>query len=238
MPTDTATVIAPEIESKALSWPEKATALVVADQAGYDAATEALKVVKGLAAEITGTFKPIIESAHRAHKVALDSQKKLVDPLNTAESLLKRKIGGYLDEQERIRLAEQRRLEEEARQRAEEEALAAAVQAEAELKQDGVAQEEIDEHTLSILDSAPEQAAPVVAPRTFQKAAGVSSTVRYSASVTDLKALMRAVLEGKAPATAVVADMTVLNGLARTLKDGMNYPGVRLVKDTSVAVRR
>jgi hypothetical protein len=240
VPTETAvkSVVAPEVEKNALSWPQQATAMVVADQGGYDQATEALKVVKGLASQISETFDPIISAAHAAHKIACDQRKRLLDPLTQAELLIKRKVGSFLDEQERLRLAEQRRLEEEERKRAEEEALATAIANEAALKEAGAAPEEIDAQTALLLDEAPAQVAPVLARPTFQKAAGVSATPRYSAEVTNLKELMKAVLEGKAPENCIIADMTVLNGLARSLKDHLRYPGVKLVKSTGISSRK
>ena len=49
----------------------------------------------------------------------------------------------------------------------------------------------------------------------------------WSAEVTDIKALCRAVADGKASTECVMANMPVLNRMASALKATMNIPGVR-----------
>jgi len=225
------------VETKALSWPQQATALVVADQGGYDKATEALLTIKSLAKEISDHHRPVIQAAFAAHREAVKAEKRLLEPLETAERMIKVKLGTFLEEQEKLRLAEEKRLEEEARKRAEEEAIAAAVQAETELKESGATPEQINEATLEILDQAPANVPAVVAPRTFQAAKGVSASERWSAQVVSLKELARAVADGKQPEALLLPNMPALNGLARSLKGAMSVPGVRPQRDTSVSAR-
>ena len=77
---------------------------------------------------------------------------------------------------------------------------------------------------------------PVLASNT-PKVSGISTRVSYRAEVTELAALIQAVAEGKAPANCLQADMTVLNGLARTLKESLNYPGVKVIREEAIASR-
>ena len=78
----------------------------------------------------------------------------------------------------------------------------------------------------TILDG-PAYVPTIVAPAKAVKVEGVSFRDNWKAEVYDLKALCKAIVEGKAPANVVEPSMTVLNGLARSLKGQLNYPGVR-----------
>jgi len=68
--------------------------------------------IKQLRDKIKGTFRPIIEKAFAAHKEAVAQEKRYLGPLDTAEGIIKGKMGGYLDELERQRRAEEARLQE------------------------------------------------------------------------------------------------------------------------------
>jgi len=71
---------------------------------------------------------------------------------------------------------------------------------------------------------------PTVAP-TFTKTKGFSSRENWSAEVTDIKALCRAVADGKTAENLVGANMPALNQMARAMKQAFNVPGVRAVKE-------
>ncbi len=217
-----------ELESKALTIPEQAKQITIKDQAGLDLAGELLKGIKALRKEIDATFDPIIGAAFKAHREAVAQKKKVEAPLAEAENIVKPRIAGYLQEQERIRLAEQRRLEEEARKRAEEEALAAAVEAE----QAGATEEEVQ----SVL-AAPVPIVPVSAPPTFQKVQGISTRDNWSAEVIDKAALVRAAAANSSLLALIEPNIPALNGMARSLKSAMNIPGVRAVNRPVVNAR-
>ena len=68
--------------------------------------------IKQLKEKIEGTFGPIIEKAFAAHKEAVAQKKRYLVPLDTAEGIIKGKMGGYLDELERQWRAEEARLTE------------------------------------------------------------------------------------------------------------------------------
>ncbi len=77
--------------------------------------------------------------------------------------------------------------------------------------------------------------APVVhfeAPKTE----GVYTVTRWKAVVVDKAALIRAVADGRVPDVLEV-DMAKLNKLAAMLKDGLNYPGIRVESTESESVR-
>jgi colicin import membrane protein len=221
-----ATVIeAPELEAKALTWPERARALKVESDEDFHEAGNLLVGIKGLRKEIEDHHRPVIAAAFAAHKAATAAKKKLDDPLDEAERTIKRSMSAYHDAQERRRREEQARLEAEARRQEEERRLAEAQALEAEGRH-GEAKAVIEEPII----------APVApAPPPVPKVAGVSMRETWSAEVTDLAALVRAVADGKAPAGLVQANQSALDQLARALKATMAVPGVTVRRQTGVA---
>ena len=95
----------------------RAESFVIQTPEDYDAAGEFGKLLKRKAAEVTGFFKPMKDSAYQAHKAVCDREKAMLTPLKNAEKIEKKTMGDYLMEQERIR----REAEEAARRAAEEE---------------------------------------------------------------------------------------------------------------------
>lgn len=78
--------------------------------------------------------------------------------------------------------------------------------------------------------------APTLAPA-IQKIQGLSYREDWSAEVVDLKALVNAVAEGRAPLNFIEANTKVLNQQARATKDSLVVPGVKF-KSTKVPVGR
>lgn len=218
-----------QLESTALAWPDRAKAIVIVDQPSYDTATTLVIQIADLKKRIIDHHRPIKEAANAAHKVAVAAEKKLLDPLQQADFILRVGIGTWEREQERIRQEAQRKLEEAQRKADEEARIALAVEAET-----GGAEEET---VAEILDTPVVLPAVIAAP-TFQRTQGVSTQQRWSAEVVDIKALCRAVADGKASTEYVQANLVALNGLARAMRQTMNIPGVRAVPETTVAVRR
>lgn len=218
-----------ELERKAMPWPAKAQALQVVDQETHDRAAEELLVIKDLEKEVEEHHRPMIESAHAAHKAALAAKAKLLDPLKAAEVTYKTRIFNWEEERRREAEAERRRIEAEARARAEAELEAAIEQAEAA----GASAVEVE----AMIEQAPE---PVFIPevRTFEPAKGVSAAGwTYSVEVTNMRELCRAIADGRA-ADNLVEPSTVLSGMARALKDRFNIPGCKLVKTPRVSAGR
>lgn len=95
----------------------RAESFVIQTPEDYEAAGEFGKLLKQKAAEVTSFFKPMKDSAYQAHKAVCDREKAMLTPLKNAEKIVKKTMGDYLMEQERIR----REAEEAARRAAEEE---------------------------------------------------------------------------------------------------------------------
>lgn len=215
-----ATTIEPtkEVALRALTWPEQARALVIATDADFTLAGEMLRGVKALAGEIDSVFGPLKKKANESHRAICDEEAKAKAPLSEAERIVKRSMAQYHEAQERARRIEQQRLEAEVRRQEEDRRLAEATELEAEGRH-----EEAEE---AISAPATYTAAPVAPPP--PKVQGVSFREAWSAEVTDLKALVAAVAEGKAQAGLVMANQQALDQLARALKATMAVPGVKV----------
>lgn len=223
--------LAPALPEKpeALAWPDKARAVKIVDQVSYDLATGMLGDVVALRKSIVDDFAEPKKKAFEAHRAVVAQETRYLQPLQEAEQILKRSIGDFAAEQERLRRAEEERLKQEAIKREQEERLAAAVDAE----QSGATAEEVE----AVLEVPAFTAAAVIAQPTYSKAQGVSTREVWSAQVVNVRMLCRAVADGVIAENVITPNMTALNGLARSLKSGFQVPGVKAVRTNTVAVR-
>ena len=201
-------------------------AIVITDQASYNAANAVAARAAEAMKRIDAVCDPVIESAHKAHKVALEQKKKLRAGLEDLKRAVEQKmVTWYRAEQARV-AEERRRAEEEARRIAEEKALADA-QALADLGMSEAA------------DAALET--PVVIARQVvaepEKAGGESYREIWSAEVVDLMSLVKAVAAGRAPIAYLTANTTALGQAARAFHGTVDVPGVRFYATTSIARR-
>lgn len=207
---------------EALTWPEKARAISITDQASYTLAANQKLDLAVLRKKIVGEFEPMKKASHAAWKAIVAKENEHLEPIEEAEKILVASIKKWEHEQERIRREEEARLRAEALKREEDERLAAALEAEAE----GAAPEEV-----TAVLSAPAIVAPIVAAPTFDRVKGLGIRETWSAQVFSIRELCRAVADGKVPEVYVSANMTALNSRARTDKKLMQIPGVRAVSN-------
>jgi hypothetical protein len=66
---------------------------------------------------------------------------------------------------------------------------------------------------------------------------GIIQKKVWKAEVYDLKALLKAILEGQAPERLISANMPEINKLVGALGETMNIPGIRLKQEDQIAVR-
>jgi len=78
---------------------------------------------------------------------------------------------------------------------------------------------------------------PVIVQETVPKVQGISTRDNWSAVVVDLNELIKAIAKGKVPLMAINQNQTFLNQQARSLKDQLDYPGVKAVNNPTAAVR-
>jgi hypothetical protein len=221
-----------ELETRAVTWPERARAMVITDAATYSAAAEALTGIKDLRREINEHHDPIIESAHRTHKLALAAKKKVSEPLEAAERIIKVSLVAYDEAEQRRareeaerRLAEARRLEEEQR-------LADALDAE-QAGDDELAEQIIAE---PIIVAAPHVAAEV------PKVAGVSFRETWVGECTDIAELICHIAGVRTLAHPehiwfVQPNDKTISQQAKATRDRMKVPGIRFYARRDVAAR-
>lgn len=217
----------PELEQRALSLPEQARALTITDDASFGVAAEQLKGIVTLRREITEHHAPLKQAAWDSHRAIVAAEKKLLDPVAEAESIIKRAIATYTEEQQRIAAEAERQARIEAERRTEEERLAAAVEA--------VEQGASEAEAQAIYEMP--VAVPYVAPtRSVPRIAGISTPVTYAAEALDIKLLCKSIAEGTTPAHFVTPNMTAINQQARAMRESFNVPGCRAVKGTNTRV--
>lgn len=206
---------------------------VIDSPAMAEAANEDLKSIKSIAKALDDTRKEI-KKPFADKATAVDKFfKEPKDFLDKAESCLKKALSGFLFEQERKR--------REAEERAREAAQAELVRMEEERKARASVQE-LDLNGAVDADFEEVQPPPVVPTEvvTWDQAANLSGLVQkkiWKAEVTDLKALLQAVIDGIAPADCVVVDQSFLNKMATSFKGSIEIPGVLWKEETSLASR-
>lgn len=223
------------VETQALSWPDRARALTIADAASYTEASDFLKTIKMLRGQADAIFDPPIKAAHDSHRAAIDAKRKVETPLLEAEKLIKSALVRYDDAQERIRREEQRRREDEERRRLEEDRinLAAHMEREGHTFGDAGLVQEAEE-----LIAAPIVPVVPAVPKATPAVAGQHFTVTWSAQVVNLIELVRFVAANPSHIGLLTANQPALNAQARSLKEHLALPGVRPVGTKNVASRR
>ena len=222
-------VVPPELESRGLSLPDQAAAIVVQDQPSLDRATEVLVAAVDYRRRVYELFSEPKRKQFEAHRAICNLETKMLAAAVRTESTLRPKIAGYLAEIERQKREEERRLQEEADERARAENLQAAIDAEGQ----GVSQQDVD----AILN-APVNTPRVVAAPAAVAPKGISGRETWSAVVDSIKDLCRAVVDGKVPPQAVSGNMKYLDARARADKGLLAIPGVRAIMEQGVSVRR
>lgn len=170
--------------------------------------------------------KLITKPLDDAKKSVLDLFRPATDAYTSLERIIKPKIANYHNEQDRIRREAQAKAEEEARkERAKLEAQAA------KAREKG---KEERAEALEMKAATTVAVAPIVAP---QKIVGASVRKVWSAEVTDVIELCKAIVAGEIPPSVVDFKQSELNRLATTWQNNRVFPGLRISQQSVVASR-
>lgn len=231
----TVTVISPADVAKLIpSVVSQAQQLTIKSPEDYEDACVFLQLIAGRKKLVDEAFDPIVKKAHETHKEACGQKKKHMDPLVMAELTTKGKVRTYIDEQERIRKADEIRLAAEAKATAD-----AAAMAEAEL----LAASGDNELADLVLENAANAPAPVTIVQSYvPKFSGVSSrsnwTFRYR--VGELEAL-RELVQAAAKDDNLLAYLqhreSAIRGVVKAQKKLTSIPGIEAYDEGSVSVR-
>lgn len=173
----------------------------VTDQSSYDDMVLCGSVLAKVEKRLVDWHKPRKEEADRAHKRAVADEREEIAPITSAKILAGTKVRIWETEQERIRRAEEARLVEIARKQQEEEALATAAELRKQMEAEGAPEAEIAEVEEDVVQEAISRPAPQpIATATYEKSnAARKPTILWSARVTSIKELCKAIGDGKQP---------------------------------------
>lgn len=216
-----------QVKTEALAVVEQAKTMTVTDDRSFRAAGEFLKQIKAASKRVATVFKPMKEQAKKAHQTICDTENEMLDPLEEAEEYLKKQLGEYTLKVEQEQEAELKRLQTVARGESDEAALEAAYAAE---------QAGSPELAQAILRQEPHVPA-VVLPQAAPAMKGISTRKKWTATVVNLRALVAAVFTGKVPIQAIVPNDEFLRRQAQAMGDALNYPGVKVTAQNTIAVR-
>jgi len=219
-------LIIQELEERTLSFPKQASLLKVSDQATLTKANGFLLDVKAMQKQINDTFDPMIKKAHEAHREAISQKKHFETPLKEAEGIVKKEIGKYMAEQERIR----KEAEEKARREREEAERKAKEEEERKLQEAIKAEETGDiEAAENILNSIPSKPEPVAAPIPMKPMTqGISTQKRWKFRIIDAD---------KIPREYMKPDEQKIGAIVRATKGQTKIPGVEVYSEDSVSAR-
>ncbi|MFA6142478.1 MAG: hypothetical protein WC738_04195 [Candidatus Omnitrophota bacterium] len=245
---------ADEASKQAVATLTEVRSITIKSQDGYDKASEVLKTIKGKIKLLDTLRKGITKPLDEAKQKVMDLFRTPLEHYEEAETVLKKGMLTYSEEQEALRRKEQERLEriaaEERRKKAEQEAewrrkeeekrkeaekLAreAAREKDAKVKAEkealaAKAKAEADKAASKADERAFEQQniiAPTAAPK-VEAVAGVSYRDQWTAEVTDFE---------KLPNDYKLPDMSKLNKVAQATKGTLNIPGVKWNKEKIIS---
>lgn len=214
--------------NQAIGMYDRAQSLTIVTVEDYSNAGAFLHTIKNRAKEIDTLRMSMTRPLDDAKAKIMSFFRPATDKLNDAATIISRTMITWETEQERIRKEAQAKAEEAARKRSEDENIALA----AELERSG--DTELAEQVLT----SQVEVAPVKIASSVPRTATAFSRETWSGEVTNLMELVKAIAEGKAPISLVQANMVAINGVARSLKSSMKYPGIRAVSSKSMTSRR
>jgi hypothetical protein len=216
------------VTEEALTWPQKARAIVVTNDEQYRTAADTLVAIKDLQKEIDATFNPIIADANKAHKTACQKKRDVEAPLVEAEGVIKRALVDYDDQKRREAAAEQHRLEAAAKASEEKRRLEEAVLLESEGQHEQAAE------VLAEAVAAPAPIVPIVQ-RSTPVVAGIARRETWTFRVTDFHALVKFVAANPSYANLLQPNHAALGAQARSLKAHAKFPGVQVYSESNIA---
>lgn len=220
-----------KIEAEIAPLENFAREIKIKTEADFLAVDAKVKLVKRLISDNNTIFEPTIKGYYEPYKFWLGIKNGIGKRLELVESICKRAMVTWNDEQERIRKAAEAKAAAEAAAKTEKKqtdlnAKADAAEAAGETaKADMLRSSAAD---VFVAPKAVESRVPEVKGTTFKD--------NWVGEVVDLAALIKAVAEGRAPANLIKADESAINRQAKATKDTFKIDGIRFWNDRTVAV--
>lgn len=107
---DAGTMKAPEevLDREVTVVEQRANSIVVIDDDGYAKAAEITQDVKRMQKKVTEYWEPLRVSTKKAYDDVIGKKKQMLNPLQSAESILKAKMTAYIEEKEKRRIEQER----------------------------------------------------------------------------------------------------------------------------------
>lgn len=218
-----------EVEMEMLEVKNQMSIIAIRDQGSYDYAVEILTAGSEKLKYARALFKRLKDPAYASWKNICAEENLACDPAEKGIKRIKTEILRWDAEQERLRRVEQQRLEAEAREQAEEQRLADAVH----MEDQGAPAEVVD----AMLSEPVHVAAPVVAPRTYERSSSVTYRSNWVGSCDDLFKLVQYVAKNKQHLNLLQVNGPAINQLAKALKENFSVPGCKAFDDKVIAGR-
>ena len=213
------TVEVEQVEQQGLELVKQAQEIAVRDASTFQQAGFFLRNIAGYLKRVGEVFDPIVEAAHKAHKVAVEQRKKMTEPAQVADRLVRAEMGKYESaERERVVL-EQRAAEAERRRLEDEERLRIAATLEKEGKPEAAEQALTAPVTVRVY-TPPVQ--PVI------RAEGVSFREDWDFEIED---------ETLIPREYLMPDEKKIRAFVKATKGATKIPGIKAVPKTITSVR-
>jgi len=190
--------------------------------------------IASMAKRVHESFDPIVDANFKAHRVAVAQRAAVLDPLESAKRHLASAIGGYDQEMERQRRAEEQRLQNEQREREAQENARLRREAEDRQLSEAEAALEIGDADLAeAIVSAPTLVElpppmPVIVPSAVQAVSGASTRTVWKFKIVDA---------AKIPREYLAVDEVKIGGVVRAMKGATNIPGVQAYSEAVTAFR-
>lgn len=205
---------------------QRANFVVVQDEVGYEIAGNLLRDIKGWQKKIKDYWEPLRVSAKQSYDNVLARKKEMLDPVENAEKILKRKMGSYTMEQER-KAREQAEMQRRLAQEEAERKLAEALEMEKAGNSFGA------EYAMAEAEVYDQVAATTSANVKQPKMQGVSTQKTWRIEILD---------ESKIPVAVNGAvlrpvDKAAVLRMVKASKGQISIPGVKIIEDVAVSAR-
>lgn len=206
---------ADESSKQALILLTEAKGLTIKGQEGYDKAGSLLVLIKGRLKSLDTLRKSITKPLDEAKARIMDLFRVPLTNYEEAETIVKKSMLVYDDEQEKLRKAEEDKLAREAEKK----------RKELEVKAEKARKEGKDAKADQLEEKANNTVAPILAP-TIERPSGIQYRDHWTAEVTNFEWL---------PNEYKLSNMPMLNKVAQSTKGALKIPGVVFKKEKIVA---
>lgn len=208
---------------------ESAKKIVVTTDEEYQSAAELGSEIKRRVGAVTDFFKPLKESAHKAHKAVCDREKTVLKPFMDAEKALKSAMADYLEEVERQRREREEYIRNLAQQQVNE-----SINKAAELEAEGRTEEAEKVLNNAITAEEFQKSSIAVMPSETPKAKNASTTTGYEIVSIDEVCVPVQI----AGVTIRPVDEKAIMRLIKATKGSVRIPGVEYKSVQKISIRR